>query len=229
MAASVTYETSNPDQLTLYLQEISDMGLKTISPDINISEIEFSATYDGILFGLQGIKNVGDAALQSILLERSQKPFKDLLDFCKRIDLRSVNSRVIESLICAGAFDGLSGNRAQKMAEVEKIMAIASDHKESQKTGQMGLFGGASSTGSTTHDDFYLFQPLADWTTKEKLEKEKEVAGFYLSSHPLKSYPLIKWLELETFAQGLEKIKKVTSIKEPMLTCVVLIQSYKII
>ena len=114
MAAAVTFETSNPDQLTHYLQEINDMGLNTIPPDINQSGVEFSATKDGILFGLKGIKNLGQSALDSILVEREKKPFYDLLDFCKRADLRSVNKRVIESLIFSGAMDSLPGNRAQK-------------------------------------------------------------------------------------------------------------------
>ncbi|MCK4517622.1 DNA polymerase III subunit alpha, partial [Candidatus Babeliales bacterium] len=140
MAALISFETNDPDKLTFYLQEISAMGLTTIPPDINRSEIEFSAQEDGILFGLKGIKNVGGAALVDVLKERDKKPFIDLFDFCKRIDLRTSNKRVIESLIAAGAFDKLPGNRAQQTNELEKVMDIANREKESIRTGQMQLF-----------------------------------------------------------------------------------------
>ncbi len=230
MAASVSYETSNPDQLTHYLQEITDMGLTLTPPNINESEVDFTAQSDGILFGLKGIKNVGLAALENIILERSKKPFLDLLDFCKRVDLRTVNKRVIESLICAGACDTLPGNRAQKMAEHEKIMNIANEHKEASKTGQMGLFGmNAQRENGTQEPDVYSFAPLAEWPEREKLEKEKEVAGFYVSSHPLKSYPLVKYLDVQTFLGCLDLIKEVNSLKEPFVTCVGLMQTHKII
>ena len=279
MAACVSHETNNPEQLTLYLQEISDLGIKTILPNINRSEIDFCASQEGILFGLQGIKNVGGIALDSIIKERTQRSFVDLLDFCKRIDLRTANKRVIESLIFAGAMDTLPGNRAQKIAELDKIIALAQEHKEQAKTGQMGLFGGnfhddatdtptnpanptntltnhlgsqstdslASTTGARPEEPavavakagrlegyerpraIYQFQPCEEWSIKEKLEKEKEVAGFYLSSHPLKSYPSITWLKVETFANGLDKVKQVSSLKEPFITTICLFQSHKII
>lgn len=230
MAACVTFETDNPDQMTHYLQEISDMHLKMELPDINRSEMEFTATPEGIIFGLQGIKNVGNTAIHSILDERTKRPFTDLLDFCKRVDLRVVNKRIIENLIAAGAMDSLPGNRAQKTTELDKILALAHEHREQQKTGQMGLFGApAAANSNNSSGPLFTFQPLDDWSTKEKLEKEKEVAGFYLSTHPLKSYPAIKWIEAETFAQALEKGKAVTTMQEPFVTCVGLMQSYKTI
>lgn len=228
MAASVTFETSNPDQLTHYLQEIADLGITMISPDINRSESEFSSKPDGILFGLQGIKNIGETAIISIIQEREKKPFIDLLDFCKRIDLRVVNKRIIENLIYAGALDLLPGNRAQKMAELEKIIALAHAQKEQDRTGQMGLFGSLSTEENQSHD-LFVYQPLEDWSTKEKLEKEKEVAGFYLSSHPLKSYRSIRWIEKVSFAQALEQIQEITSLKEPEVICVGLKQSHRMI
>lgn len=228
MAACVTFETDNPDQMTHYLQEISDMHLTMAMPNINQSEMEFTATHDGIIFGLQGIKNVGTTAMQSILEERAKKPFSDLLDFCKRVELRVVNKRIIENLIAAGAMDTLPGNRAQKTTELDKILALAHDHQEQQKTGQMGLFGAPAATATSSGPGF-TFQPLDDWSTKEKLEKEKEVAGFYLSTHPLKSYPIIKWIESESFAQALEKGQTVTTMQEPFVTCVGLMQNYKTI
>jgi DNA polymerase-3 subunit alpha len=247
MASLISFETSNPDAFQLYLHEIQDMGLEMVPPNINLSDIEFKADKGKVIFGLQGVKNVGGAALVNILEERSKKPFSDLLDFCKRVDLRTANKRVLENLICAGAFDCLPGNRAQKMAELDKIIDIAHTEKERAKTGQMDLFGMSIQPESTTlgHSELaclaeatsgrrldsvssgYSFQLLPEWSDKEKLEKEKEVIGFYLSSHPLKSYPQLKWLKTDSFAACLDKIKTVNSIKEPFVTVAGFVQGYK--
>lgn len=234
MAAVVTFETDNPDNLTKYLQEIHDMGITTTPPNINSSEIEFVAHPGGVVFGLKGIKNVGLAALQNIFEERTKKPFTDLLEFCKRVDLRVANKRVLESLIAAGAMDCLPGNRAQKTAELDKIFDLAHEQKEAQRTGQMGLFGigaPAQTSGNDTENvnNLYYFQLLDEWPDKVKLEKEKEVAGFYLSSHPLKTYPVISWLKHTPFIETLELLKNITSLKEPQVICCGLVQRIKTI
>lgn len=93
----------------------------------------------------------------------------------------------------------------------------------------MGLFGAPAEKIDASAGASFIFQPLEDWTTKEKLEKEKEVAGFYLSTHPLKSYPAIKWIDAESFAQALAKGQAVTTMQEPFVTCVGLMQNYKTI
>jgi len=231
MASLISFETSNPDSFQLYLQEIHDMGLALVPPNINLSYEEFKASEGKVIFGLKGVKNVGGAALQNILEERNKKPFSDLLDFCKRVDLRTANKRVVESLICSGAFDCLSGNRAQKLAEIDKIIEVADEQKEQEKTGQMGLFGfgAAKPQGLTADLNVYAFQPLADLPDKEKLEKEKEVIGFYLSSHPLKSYPQLKWIKAQTFVECLDKIKEIDSAKEPFVSAVGFKQNCKVI
>lgn len=232
LAALISFETSNPDKLTFYLQEISSMGIAVMPPSINRSEEEFAAKEDGILFGLKGIKNVGDTALVDIFKKREKKPFLDLLDFAKRIDLRTVNKRVFESLNYAGAFDELPGNRAQKLVELEKILALANAHKESSKTGQMQLFsiiGNKLQDHKNTKTELYSYQPLEDWDELEKLNKEKEVAGFYLSSHPLKTYAkTVDMLEHKSFAQTLS-IAESARGKEPMVICCGLKQSQKTI
>ncbi len=230
MAALITFETSSPDKLTQYLQEVSEMGIKTYLPDINLSDIEFRAHNDGILFGLQGIKNVGLAALETIIAEREKKPFLDLLDFCNRVDLRTVNKRVIENLIATGAFDGLPGNRAQKTNELEKIIARALEEKEAAKTGQMNLFSAQKSSDTDTVVNLYQFEPCSDWSDKEKLEKEKELAGFYLSSHPLKTYEsILKHCVYRSFTDALLQIKTMTSIQEPVVICCGLLMTNKVI
>lgn len=227
MATSLTFEANNPDELTHYLQEVRRMNIPLLLPDINRSQAAFTAVEEGILFGLQGIKNVGGAGLTSVLLERDKKPFNDLLDFCKRVDLRTANKRVIEHLIAAGAFDKLPGNRAQKTTELDTVIAKAHQYQEQQKTGQMGIFDFGTPT-NTGDQEFHAFQPLEDWTTKEKLEKEKEVAGFYLSAHPLTSYPVLRWLEVEQFEQAKKRLDP-NSQQDIPVQCVGLLKNYRAI
>lgn len=183
MACLISLETANPDKMTFYLDEARSMGINIVSPDINRSLPDFCVEHKEIIFGLQGIKNVGLTALENIVATRIEKPFKDLLDFCVRIDLRTANKRVIENLIYAGAFDKLPGNRAQKIAELAVIMEKAALIKESLLTGQMSLFGPA-----IKEETVYDFKPQEMWSNKETLEKEREVIGFYLSSHPIDIY-----------------------------------------
>ena len=229
MASLISHETNDPDKLTFYLQEIHDMNITTTPPNINKSEIEFHANKSGILFGLKGIKNVGLAALENIIEERKKKPFLDILDFCTRIDLRTANKRVIESLNYAGALDCFPGNRAQKLAELDQILKIAATAKKEAETGQMSMFGGKIPGQDNTGNNFHTFAPLEDWSDKEKLDKEKEIAGFYLSSHPLKNYPTLKWLESTSFKSGLEMVKDKNVKREPKITCFGLMQNHRVI
>ena len=154
-----------------------------------------------------------------------------MLDFCKRVDLRVANKRVIENLTYAGAIDSLPGNRAQKIAELDKIIDLAQQAKEAAKTGQMGLFdlGAQSESKHQQVEQYYSFQPIPEWPIKEILEKEKEVAGFYLSAHPLESYPSARWVHATPFADALKLVKNVTSIKEPFVTCLGLMQNHRTI
>lgn len=208
MACLISLETANPDKMSFYLQEAKGMGISILSPNINTSQIQFSVVDGAILFGLQGIKNVGLAALENIIQERNKKgSFKDLFDFCKRIDLRTANKRVIENLICAGAFDGLPGNRAQQFEEVQQVMDTAAAYKKDTATGQMGLFGMMQSNAAS-NEQGYVFAPRKEWADKEKLEKEQSVIGFYLSSHPLDTYrQQLSWFNTVTFDKALEQLK----------------------
>jgi DNA polymerase-3 subunit alpha len=198
MACLISLEATNADKMTFYLQEAKDMGIRIEPPDINRSHIDFSAQTDAILFGLHGIKNVGMTAIENILAERTRKgPFADLFDFLKRIDLRICNKRVIENLICAGAFDTLPGTRAQKYTELAAMLEKAIAYKKDQATGQMGLF--ATAQEQNVHEP-YQFSTSVSWNTRETLEKEKEVIGFYLSSHPLDTYRHhISWFAPQPF------------------------------
>jgi len=212
MACLISLEATNAEKMVFYLEEAKDLGLEIAIPDINSSEIEFSVKNGKILFGLQGIKNVGLVSLQTIIAEREKKPFTDLLDFCMRIDLRTSNKRVLENLIYSGAFDNMPGNRAQKIAELQKIMDKAVEEKKAKLTGQMGLF----KVNKTDVVNMYAYQPLSEFEDKEKLEKEKEVIGCYLSSHPLDKHIQLRWLKVNSFDQILSKINNSLQ-KEPLV------------
>lgn len=219
MACLISLEAANTENMAFYLQEAKDMGLIISPPDINISSIDFTPQgSEQILFGLQGIKNVGLAALENIINERTKKgAFTSLFDFCNRIDLRTSNKRVVEHLICAGAFDSVSGSRAQKVNDLEKIMDLAAEQKKSAATGQMGLFGWAQATPDAPIQDF-TYQIIPDWSNKEKLEKEKEVIGFYLSAHPIESYKkILGWLNIPSFEEILKKHSGENGLQEPLV------------
>ncbi|MBT3455896.1 DNA polymerase III subunit alpha [bacterium] len=227
MACLISLEATNADKMSFYLEEAKEMGLDILPPNINKSQIDFTVVNNKILFGLRGTKSVGLTALENIIAEQQKEPFKDLMDFCKRVELRTCNKRVIENLVCAGAFDTLPGNRAQKHEAVSKVLELAALYKKAKETGQMGLFGiGAESDENSS--DLYSFQPLTDWNTKEKLEKEKEVIGFYLSSHPLDTYKeQTRCFSIPSFSTTLEKNQNAK--QEPIVTGFGLIKSQRII
>lgn len=184
VAAILSFETSDPDKLQEYLQKAREVDVKIFPPNINSSDIEFTAVEDGVLFGLSGIKNVGGACLDEILKQRTTGPFVSLLDFCRRVNTRIANKRVLESLIYSGAMDCLPGNRAQKLAKVNQIISKVNAEKEAKNTGQMDIFSSGSTKDATYVDDV-SYDPIEEMPLKDLLDKEKEALGFYLSAHPL--------------------------------------------
>lgn len=221
MACLISLESSDAEKMAFYISHAREMGLTILPPDINASMNRFTAQGTSIRFGLQGIKNVGAAALESIVKERAAKPYHDLYDFCMRVDLRTVNKRVIESLIYASAYDQLPGNRAQKLAELAQIMDQAQEAKEALATGQMGLFGSVTEQFAS-NNNFYAFSPRDELSDKEKLEKEKEVIGLYISSQPLDRYSKqIQWLQAIPFSEAAKK--------QGLVTCCGTFKSHKVI
>ncbi len=208
LACLISLEAIHADKMVFYLQDAKEMAITIFPPNINTSMVDFTVDKNNnILFGLQGIKNVGLAALETIIAERETKgPFVDLLDFCKRIDLRTANKRVIENLICAGAFDKFPGNRAQQHHELASIIEQALAYKKDTATGQMGLFISINNKNKDNEHILHAFEPRAEWSNKKKLEKEKEVIGFYMSAHPLESYvQQCKWFNTTPFGSLLEQ------------------------
>jgi DNA polymerase III subunit alpha len=185
MAALLTSEMADTDKIVKYIEECRAMGIEVLPPDVNESSNDFAVVGDKIRFGLVAVKNVGEAAIQSILVaRRNEGKFPDLFDFCERVDLRLVNKRVIESLIKCGAFDSLGARRSQLMAVVDKAIESAGAAQRDRAHGQVSLLDVLSSTGRA-HRAVPDLPELPEWNRLQLLAAEKEVLGFYITGHPL--------------------------------------------
>jgi DNA polymerase III subunit alpha len=207
MAALLTSETGNPAKIAKYINECREMHITVLAPDVNSSDWNFTPVGDAIRFGLGAVKNLGPAAVEAIRAAREQTGrFRSIYQFCETVDLASINRRMIESLIRAGAMDLFEGHRAQLMAAVEGAMEAGQRAQRARESGQEGLFGDAFG-GGESHEE----KPLPDVpeaTLREKLAGEKEMLGFYVTGHPLDQYE-DKVRELATHASGnLEGLEK---------------------
>jgi DNA polymerase-3 subunit alpha len=184
MAANLTNEINSTDKLSEYISEARTMGLEVLPPDINVSEQEFTVRDGKIVYGLRGIKNVGSGAVDHIVEERNRGgAFNDLLEFLKRLDLKTVNRKVVETLIRCGLFDNLSTGRAVLMHNLDRILETVNSYKEIQKYGQTTLFDPLEEAETPL-----LMEPCDPWPALEKLTHEKQNLGFYFSGHPLDKY-----------------------------------------
>jgi DNA polymerase-3 subunit alpha len=192
MAALLTSETSKPESVVKYIGECREIGIRVEPPDVQISGAQFTphvtAEGEAIRFGLAAVKNVGGNAIESILKARAEVGgrFASFWEFCEKVDLRVMNSRVIQSLIKAGALDSL-GRRGQLWAAVDKAMERAQKAQKDAAQGQSGLFGlfDEGPKAARGGDDL---PRVADWEEGERLANEKEVLGFFVSGHPLDKY-----------------------------------------
>ncbi|MCW8915443.1 MAG: DNA polymerase III subunit alpha [Magnetovibrio sp.] len=208
MAASMTLDLGNTDKLNAYRQELDRMGIKLLSPDINASETYFKVERDvnkkptAIRYALAALKNVGEAAMESIIEERNANgPFKDLEDFAGRLDTHQVNKRQMENMVRSGTFDTINPNRKQMHMSIEAIMSEASAQQSDRESNQIGLFGGDDQPKQSIR-----LPDVADWPPMERLREEFDAIGFYLSAHPLDSYgKSLQRLEVVPFSEVLAK------------------------
>ena len=187
MAAVMSADMDNTDKVVTLVEECSAMKLTLLPPDINRCETKFTVSDDGVvLYGLGAIKGVGEAAVDGIIEERKQNgPFRDLFDFCRRIDLRKVNRRLLEAMIRAGALDALGPNRATLMHNLTQAIQTADQHKKNQAAGFADMFG---FDNPCDEEGAIEYKELPEWRDKERLQGEKETLGLYLTGHPINEY-----------------------------------------
>ena len=194
MAAIMSNEASSADKIIRYRNEceaLSDflsIEIKTLPPDINYSKQNFTVQGDSIRFGLSIIKNVGETALEEIISQREKEgKFKTLQDLCERVNSKQVTKRTIEALILSGALDSLEESRAYKYENLENIMKITQSSQNDKERGQMSMFDTFDSFKDTKSKKSNL-KSVEEWDLLDRLKKEKDQLGFYVSGHPLEQY-----------------------------------------
>jgi len=201
MAATLTSEMENTDRIVVLINECRRMGIEVLPPDINHSNTEFTVDNGNVRFGLYGVKNVGRAGIEAIIKARKEKgEFKNLFTFCASVELKSLNRRMIESLIKAGAMDCFNINRARLYAGIDQAVDAAQAAQQERESGQINLFGDPYSGSSLL--DAPSLPEVQPWNKMEKLAKEKSVLGFWFSGHPLESY----LEEINAFTTPFEKL-----------------------
>jgi DNA polymerase-3 subunit alpha len=210
MAALMTTEMDNTDKLTKYIGDARAHGTPVLPPDVNASMKRFSVEkvngVHAIRFGMEAIKGVGGIAVDAIIEARASGPFKNAMDFCRRVSTRKVNKKVLESLTLAGAFSSIAEvNRATLLGSLEKLLEVAGDEQEEKELGQSSLFDSFGSdevklvtpTGS-------IFKQEEEWPRSRMLALERQTVGFYVSGHPMDTWQKIceEWLGWNT-----EKLK----------------------
>jgi DNA polymerase-3 subunit alpha len=190
MAAILTSEMNSTEDVVKYIAECRNQGIEVLPPDINQSEMNFTAVEDKIRFGLAAVKNVGQGAVESVLQVRGEGgPFKSLFDFCERVDHTKINRRVVESLIKAGAFDSTGARRSQMMSVLDEALEVGQRAQKDRINGQFTLFEAMAADGRET-----IYPPLpeiGEWSESELLNYEKESLGFFITGHPLARYELV--------------------------------------
>ncbi len=186
MAALLSSQIGDTDSVVKYIAEARDMRLEVLPPDVNESGYKFTVVGERkIRFGLGAVRNVGHGAIDSILAARAERPFESLYDLCERVDLRVCNKRVFEALALAGALDSLGAHRAQIFAGLDAAIREGSLHQDDKRSGQASLFGGPAEPAPGDARPPRQLPAVAPWTESERLTREKEILGFYISGHPL--------------------------------------------
>ncbi|WP_192243707.1 DNA polymerase III subunit alpha [Mesorhizobium silamurunense] len=205
LAASMTLDMSNTDKLADFRQDALRLGIEVLAPSVMSSFRPFEVGENKIFYSLAALKGVGDAAVEHIVEKRGEKPFKNLADFCERVDPKIVGKRVFESLIMAGALDCFGHDRAVMMAGVERMMGLASLAQQNAISGQADIFGASLGAQSQA-----LNLPATDpWLAADRLHREFQVVGFYLSAHPLDEYKAaLQKMRVQSWAEFAAGVKR---------------------
>ncbi len=195
MAAVLSNNMNDIKQVTFFMEECKRMGLEVLGPDVNESFHKFTVNdQNAIRFGMGAVKGVGAGAVETIVVNREKEKYKSIFDFAKKVDLRAANKKALENLVLAGGFDCFKGtHRAQYFYEdggatvLEQAVKYGAKHKENENSSQASLFGGSAAVEMPEP----ALTICEEWGAMEKLAKEKEVVGIYISGHPLDEYQLI--------------------------------------
>jgi DNA polymerase-3 subunit alpha len=184
MAATISSDMDNTDKAVTFIDESKAIGLTVLPPDVNASAYMFEAVEPRVIrYGLGAIKGVGQGACESIVEERKRGgPYKDLADFCRRVDPTKLNRRVLEALILSGSLDALAPNRASLMLQLPDAIKAAEQHLRDRQSGQNDMFGAAM--GSAAPVVQIELSTAPDWPLEQKLQGERDTLGHYLSGHP---------------------------------------------
>jgi len=187
MAALLTCDMDNTDKVVKNIADCRDQEIEVLPPDINKSGHSFTVVGKSMRFGLGAVKGIGSGAVEAILEVRKDGPFKDVYDFCERVDMRRSNKKVLEALIKCGAFDSTGAVRSALLEGLEAAMSYGQKIQEERDSAQVSLFGTAEVVKSNGHGGMRL-PDLPEWPDKEKLAFEKEALGFLITGHPLDRY-----------------------------------------
>ena len=186
LSALLSSVSDNKDQTQLYIEEAHRYGIKVLPPDINKSYLEYTPDGENIRFGLAAIKQVGEPVCEAIIKERNENgEFKNIFDFCKRLDSKFVNKKSLEGLIKAGAFANIEKSRKQLFENIEHILDVTSKEAKDRAMGQVSLFSTVENSDDFTGVQYQLLGSDEEYTDKELQQFEKEFLGFYVTSHPL--------------------------------------------
>ena len=185
-SALLSSVADNKDQTQLYIEEAQRLGSKVLAPDINKSYLEYAPDGENIRFGMAAIKGVGAPVVEAIIKEREENgDFKNIFDFCKRVDAKYVNKKSLEGLIKAGAFSNIEKSRKQLFENMEHILDVTSKEAKDRAMGQVSLFASLGGDSEFENVQYQLVGSDAEYTDKEIQQFEKEFLGFYVTSHPL--------------------------------------------
>ncbi len=191
MAGLLSNEVNNTDKIAVFVAECQRLGISILAPDVNRSHLKFvpeaHADQRGIRYGLAAIKNIGEAAMESAIIERQKNgPFKSVEDYCGRLDTKSVNRKILENLIRAGAFDFTGKDRAELFEGIDQALSAGASAHRDRRSGQVSLFGELEMAATPrANDDKVHFTP---WSIAEKLGHERDLLGFYVTGHPLDAH-----------------------------------------